>query len=498
MPMRSLNREQRWLLPPTLDELISNDHPARFVAAFVDSIDTNMWLEMGIELGGDPLGAPAYNPRGLLSVWLYGFMTGTRSSRKLEAACRDQIPYLWLTGWQHPDHNTLWRFYREHRDSMRRLFKHTVSTAINVGLVDLTLQAIDGTKIEANASRHRTHDRIELQRLLEKTEAAIKDLEEQNETGNDLPPAYLPKELAQAQRLRAEVKAAMEKLTIEGEKRVNLSDGDAKLMKGSHGILVGYNMQAVVSPAKTEGDNPSSLLITGIDVVKDESDTEQLLPMLEQAEEVTGKCAELSLADAGYHSGKNLGACEQRNQKVLMPECDEQAMQKPYHKDRFIYDVNSDSYRCPEGRELRFVRRKISRHLLKRQYQASGEICQQCQAFGTCTQNKKGRILEIGPYDAALRRHRELMATQEAQEVYKRRQELPEPAFGIIKEQMRFRRFLTRGWVNVKAEATMIATAFNLRTLHKAWKRKIVSIFVFPTSPRWYAILSTVHVQTNA
>lgn len=481
MPMRSLNRGQTWLLPPTLDELIPNDHPARFVAAFVDSIDNNMWLEMGIELDGEPLGAPAYHPRGLLSVWLYGFMTGTRSSRKLEAACRDQIPYLWLTGWQHPDHNTLWRFYREHRNSMRRLFRHTVRTAVNMGLVDLALQAIDGTKIEANASRHRTYDRAELQRLLEKTEATIKDLEEQNETGNDPPPAYLPKELAQAQRLRAEVKAAMEKMATEREKRVNLSDSDAKLMKGSQGILVGYNMQAVVSPAKTEGGGTSSLLITGIDVVKDEGDTEQLLPMLKQAEVVTGKHAELSLADAGYYSGKNLEACERRNQKVLMPECDEQALQKPYHKDRFIYDANSDSYRCPEGQKLRFVRSKFSRHLWKRQYRASGETCQQCQAFGTCTQNKKGRILEIGPHDAALRRHRELMATQKAQEIYSLRKQLPEPVFGIIKEQMRLRRFLTRGWANVKAEATIVATAFNLRTLHKAWKRQMEPILVFST-----------------
>ena len=70
------------------------------------------------------------NPRALLSVWLYGFMTSVRSCRKLEAACRDQIPYLWLTGWQHPDHNTLWRFYRRHRQNMRELFRRTVRTAV--------------------------------------------------------------------------------------------------------------------------------------------------------------------------------------------------------------------------------------------------------------------------------------------------------------------------------------------------------------------------------
>ena len=108
MPLRPMGREQMWMLPPTLDELLPLDHPARFVAEFVDALDREDWGELEVEIDGEVLGAPAYHPRALLSVWLYGFMTGVRSCRKLEAACRDQIPYLWLTGWQHPDHNTLW------------------------------------------------------------------------------------------------------------------------------------------------------------------------------------------------------------------------------------------------------------------------------------------------------------------------------------------------------------------------------------------------------
>ncbi len=103
MPLREMGREQMWMLPPTLDELLSLDHPVRFVAEFVDALDRDGWTELEVEIEGDLLGAPAYHPRALVSVWLYGFMTVVRSCRKLEAACRDQIPYLWLTGWQHPD-----------------------------------------------------------------------------------------------------------------------------------------------------------------------------------------------------------------------------------------------------------------------------------------------------------------------------------------------------------------------------------------------------------
>ncbi len=495
MPLRPLNREQTWLLPPTLDELIPDDHPARFVAAFVDNLDRDIWVEMGTGLDGEALGAPAYHPRGLLGVWLYGFMTGTRSSRKLEAACRDQVPYLWLTGWQHPDHNTLWRFYREHRVFMRRLFKHTVRTAVNIGLVDLALQAIDGTKVAANASKYRTYDAVQLQRLLERTEAAIKDLEVQNETGDDPPPPHLPQELAQAQRLRAEVKAAMERLaTEEGRERINLTDGDAQLMKGRQGIVVGYNMQAVVSPVKVEGGEGSSLLITGIDVVKDENDVSQLVPMLEQAEDMTEKRARLSVADAGYHSGANLEACEQREQKIVMPETQGWALQSPYHKDRFTYEATSDIYFCPQGQTLRFTIVKRKSDTMMRLYRASGKVCRACPAFGICTRDgRSGRALEIGPHEAALRRHRELMVTQEALAAYRQRKELSEPVFGILKEQMGLRRFLTRGLNNVIAEATMIATAFNLRTLCKAWHRNV--------KEKWYRLneaLSMLGMQASA
>ena len=142
MPLRPLNREQSWLMPPSLDDLLAEDHPARYVAEFVDGLDRLQCAEMGINLDGEVFGAPSYHPRALLSVWLYGFMTGVRSSRKLESACRDQIPYLWLSGWQYPDHNTLWRFYRAHRIAMRALMKFSVATAVEVGLVDLSVQAV--------------------------------------------------------------------------------------------------------------------------------------------------------------------------------------------------------------------------------------------------------------------------------------------------------------------------------------------------------------------
>ena len=252
MPLRPMGREQMWMLTPTLDELLPLDHPARFVAEFVDALGRDAWAELGVDIEGDSMGAPAYHPRALLSVWLYGFMTGVRSYRKLEAACRDQIPYLWLTGWQHPDHNTLWRFYKGHRQAMRKLFERTLRTAVAMKLVDLAVQAVDGTKVVANASVNRSYDAEGLRRLLDRLERAITDLEAQNEAGEEAAVARLPEELAGKEVLREQVRQAMADLESQKRhKRINLTDADARLMKGRQGIVAGYNAQTMVSPVAT-------------------------------------------------------------------------------------------------------------------------------------------------------------------------------------------------------------------------------------------------------
>ncbi len=344
MPLRPLTLAQAWLLPPTLDELVPEDHPVRFVAAFVDALDRGEGEEMGVCLDGDPLGAPAYHPRALLSVWIYGFMTGVRSTRKLEAACRDQIPYLWLTGWQHPDHNTLWRFYKTHRSAMQGLLKHTVRTAVEVGLVDLAVQAVDGTKIGANAARDQTHDAKGLERLLIRTEAAIRDLEAQNEGDDDPEPPRLPSELREAHALRGRIEEAMKRIDHDASvKRVNLTDEDAQLMKGRQGIMPAYNAQAMVSPLDPAQASGSGMLITAADVVNTAADSAQLLPMLERSEEMTGVRVPVTLADGGYHTAANLREGERRGDTLVMTERYPPGVQGPYFKDRFVHDAATDS-----------------------------------------------------------------------------------------------------------------------------------------------------------
>lgn len=477
MPVRPYIRDQGWLLPQRLEDLLSPDHPVRFVAAFVDQFDEAVWLEMGVKPKGKADGAPAYDPRLLLSVWLYGFMTAIRSSRKLETACREQLPFLWLTGQQTPDHNTLWRFYEANRQGMRRLLKRTVLTAVASGLVDLALQAVDGSKIDGNAAKDRTYNRAGLERLQKQTEAAIKDLEAQNRGGEDPVPPRLPDQLRQKRALAERVKQALEQVEAE-EGRINLTDEDVVLLKGRNGIVAGYNGQAVVSPL-SEAAGRGGQLITAAVLTQDTNDQAQLLPMLEAASANSGQEAAVTLADAGYHSGENLSALAERGRQVLMPEAGARALHSPYHKDAFAYDKESDTYTCPLGEKLSYRTAKRDRKGRPvRLYRATAAICRACPAFGLCTKNQRhGRALEIGPDEGPLRKQRALMVSQSTKALYSRRRELIEPTFGIMKEQQGARRLLLRGLLNAGAEWSLLAVAFNLRVLAQVWRHRLDASF---------------------
>ena len=437
MPLRPFNREQAWLLPPTLDELIPADHPARFIAAFVDGLDVETWEELEIDLAGAPMGAGAYHPRALLSIWVYGFMTGVRSTRKLEAACCDQISYMWLAGMQRPDHNTLWRFYKAHRERMRVLLRRTVRTAMKAGLVDLALQAVDGTRIAANASRERTFDAKGLRRLLERVEAAMEDLEAHNSAGGDSPPARLPEELASAEALRQRVSEALSRVDgDEGPRYENLTDKDAGLLTTPNsGFIVGYNAQAMAvplnPPASDEagGRGPGSgMIITAVEVTSGPDDHPQLVPMIETSAQNTGTIeGVLTLADAGYHSGANLADCDSSGYQVLMPETHDRRRLSPYHKDHFTYQSETDTYLCPQGEVLSY-KDSFKHHngYNLRRYRAQGEVCRACPAFGECTKSIHGRTIRVSEYEPLLQRHRKITATDSSKNFYRRRKALIE------------------------------------------------------------------------
>ena len=137
---------QQFIFPPALEDWVPQDHPARFLREFVDQLDLSA---LGFVIPAATEGRPPYAPSLLLKIWLYGYFHRIRSTRKLEAACQDHLPLLWLSGLIAPDHNSLWRFWRDNQTALRAIFKQTVHLALRTGAVGLAVQALDGTKIQA-------------------------------------------------------------------------------------------------------------------------------------------------------------------------------------------------------------------------------------------------------------------------------------------------------------------------------------------------------------
>jgi hypothetical protein len=264
----------------------------------------------------------------------------------------------------------------------------------------------------------------------------------------------------------------------DGPSRTNLTDPDATLQKmRGGGFQVGYNAQAVVAgvttPQADGADGPKGLLITAADVTSDRDDHRQLIPLFDQAAAITGVPIQTALADGGYHSAANLLACDTRHQLIVMPDPQRAKAKAAYHKDHFVYDAASDTFTCPQGQTLVFhgLMERTHDQPAGRRYRASKPVCDACPVRSACTKAEtKGRSITIGPDDERLQAHRAFMATEDARTTYRRRKSLPEPAFGILKEQQAARRFLLRGLDNVRAEWSLLATAFNLRTLARIWR----------------------------
>ncbi|WP_041286444.1 transposase [Desulfomonile tiedjei] len=154
--------EQILMFPPSVEDWVAKDHPARFIRDFVDSLDLS---ELGIEVPDSDTGRPPYAPDLLLKVWLFGYFNRIRSTRKLEKGCLENMGLIWLTGMNAPDHNSLWRFFKANRKSLRHLFRQSIRVALKADLIGLALHAVDGTKIQAVSSNDKARGREHLERF---------------------------------------------------------------------------------------------------------------------------------------------------------------------------------------------------------------------------------------------------------------------------------------------------------------------------------------------
>ena len=200
------NYEQEFLLPPSLEDWITKDHPSRFIREFIESLNMK---EMGFKVETNEEGRPYYSSDLLLKVWIYGYFHRIRSTRQLEKQCKENISLIWLTGMNYPDHNTIWRFWNENKIRLREIFKESLKIAMRLKLIDMTLNALDGTKIRAYSSTRGLKNKKRMEELLKKTDEIIDEIEKEIEENEKTEEGEysLPVELQDKKELKKKIEA---------------------------------------------------------------------------------------------------------------------------------------------------------------------------------------------------------------------------------------------------------------------------------------------------
>lgn len=414
---REWNVEQAWLLPPSVKDFVPEDHLAHFIRELVrEQLD----LSAIVDTYTEERGFPPYHPVMMTALLLYGYCQGIYSSRRLARACEERVDFMAVTGLNQPDFRTISEFRRRHLEALKGLFVQVLKLCQRAGLVSLGHVALDGTKVKANASKHKAMSykrMLETEQRLKKEvaewlrQAEVTDAEEDRERGRERRGDELPKWVADKQRRLekiAEAKAALEaeaqasgKAAPAAKAQRNFTDPESRIMRTGKDYVQAYNGQAAV-------DEKAQIIVA--QSLSNGADMQQLEPIVKQIKANTGRQATEFSADAGYCSEGNLAVLARHHVRAYV------ATGRQRHADA---SATGRTRRRPGSRVAK-MRTKLAR---------------------------------------GGRRSR-----------YRLRKQLPEPVFGQMKQARGFRQFLLRGLRKVEGEWSLMCTTHNLLKLAAALK----------------------------
>lgn len=443
------DRDQAYLLPPSLKDWLPEDHLAWFVLDAVEQIDLSEFYK---KYRTDGVGNSAFHPSMMVALLMYSYCTGERSSRKIETRCQTDVAYKVVTANQYPDHTTISRFRKDNQSHLKKLFLEILRLCAEAGLVKLGKVSLDGTKIKANASLSANRKLKNLKQEIDKmlSEAEAKDAEEDKAYGADKRGDEMPDDLqdrkSRINRLKA-CKARLEQEKAEAEKqqqdkidgrkskeentgkkprgrkpkpaeeagnkdaKANVTDPDSRIMKTRKGFVQGLNAQAVTTEEQ---------IIVSEDVTQEENDKQQLHPMLEQTEEnreavgIKEKTGVI-LADAGYCSEDNFTKKPAGDVELLV------ATQKDHKQRKAMAEQPEAEEPLPD---------------------------------------------DLSPTELMERK----LLTERGRKLYKIRGKTVEPVFGQIKEALGFDRFMRRGFEACQSEWSLVCAVHNLLKLWRSGK----------------------------
>jgi transposase len=443
-----------------LEDWVPADHPARFLREFVDQLDL---AALGFVLPSATEGRPPYAPSLLLKIWLYGYFHRIRSTRKLEVACREHLSLVWLTGLIHPDHNSLWRFWRDHRQALRELFKQTVQVAVRTGCVGLALQAVDGTKIAACASSPGGWSRKYMEKLLAALDETLAHTELALLAEEPTQPGYrLPAGLAERQALREQIKTGLAQLAADQRGHYHRVEPEARRMQLDGKSPFAYNAQALA--------DQQAGIIVACDVTRLETDVEQLVPMIEQGRATVGLAAHatVTVADTGYGAGADLQLASEKGLAVLAPPKEGSATaDQPYATRHFHYDAQARTLTCPQNQQLTHEGHTTKKGQRIERYRCH---CRDCPVRAQCTRDPRGRQVEVRPWTALVQAMRARLQQPHTRALWRQRGQIIERIFAQIKQHEGFRRWTVWGLEAVRTQWAVMCATLNLRVLYRTWR----------------------------
>lgn len=506
LAIKSDNRKQNLLLPPSLEELVPENHMVRVVDAVIDRLDISDILST--YRGG---GNSAFNPKMMLKVLVFAYLSNVYSSRRIEELLKRDIYFMWLAGMKRPDFRTI-NYYRGKRlkEGFDAVFTQVVRLLHEEGFVSLKVQYIDGTKIESVANKYTFVWRGSVEkydtRLKAKTEALLRQIEQSHAIENRENPAaeeLTAEEVAErVERIREKVDAdnlskeerkALKQIETDAVPRMNRykeqletmgsrnsyskTDPDATFMRMKEDAMLngqlkpGYNVQI-----STENQ-----FITNFGIYQRPADTLTMTNYLESFKTRYGMQSDEIVADSGYGSEENYeymfsnGMIPYVKYNMFHVEQRRGYRNNPFRVSNLFYNPEDDFYVCPMGQKMKFIRQE-------KRYTASGyqqtvsvyraSRCEGCPLRGQCHKSKRDRQIEVNhTLDDYKARARELLTSEQGLKHRSKRPIEPEAVFGQIKECGGFRRLRLKGLTGAKIDFGLKALAHNLRKLAQAWAK---------------------------
>jgi len=457
------HKDQNWLVPLSIKDMIPKDHICFMIENFVESLDFS-----NFDMIYDGAGHPAYHPRILMKILTYGMLCKTRSSRKLSKACIENFIFMYLAEKVHPNFRTINRFRKDNPDFVKSAFRKTVEIAVNHKLIDLSFLSIDGSTFKANAGSKRYFNKKALDKLDRAIEKMIEDdialdnLEDElyGDNANDgltgIDRRDIKKivgEFSQSKdkkKIKNNIQKAKNELEKYSLKKVSISDPEARAMQTKKRFSeLSYNAQLSVS---------KNQIIVANDVCQDKHDANQFVPQMKSVRNNVKLWQDTKVGlDSGYSSGDNIRFAEDENIDLYVPS--RAQAQKFDGKDQTL---NHDNYEFdPETNEL------IAggyRYKFRGFYTRKTGV-RVCTFYSKELKKKK----DVPFFFKERLRMKEKMEKPESKKVYNLRKITVEPVYGNIKQNLGFREFLLRGLEKVKTEFNLACIAHNLQ---KIWRLK--------------------------